>query len=256
MDLHQRQIEGMGWKPDLPDPRDRLFAAPPALTLPPYVGLKPGVSAVFDQGQLGSCTANAIAALVRFVERKQGEHSVALSRLFIYWYERYLEGSVDYDSGAYLRDGLKVVGSQGAPPESMWPYDISKFRDKPPIDLNDDALHHEALSYMRVSRTLTALKSCLASGYPFVFGFSVFESFMKIGADGLGKMPASGEELLGGHAVLATGYDNRLYGGSGGWWVLNSWGKSWGHYGWFALPYAYLLDSGLSNDFWTIRRVS
>jgi len=152
-----------------------------------------------------------------------------------------------------LRDGMKSVGSQGACPESMWAYDITKFQNQPTQDCYQVALQNRAILYQRLVRDLRQMKGCLASGYPFVFGFTVYESFesQQVAHDGHALMPQPNEQVLGGHAVLAVGYDD-----SNQWFIVrNSWGVNWGMQGYFTLPYAYLTLRSLSSDFWTIRVV-
>lgn len=250
-----RKIQGYGWNPDIPDGRDFMYAAPAEVvtSLPPKVDLRDQCPGVYDQGQLGSCTANAIGAALEFDQMKQKETAFTPSRLFIYYNERVIEGTVSSDSGAQIRDGVKSVNQQGAPPETDWPYDITKFADKPPQPAYDDAATHKAVLYQRLTPTLGQLKGCLASGFPFVFGFVVYESFesQAVASSGEASMPKAGEKQLGGHAVLAVGYDEdqqRFI-------IRNSWGPSWGMAGYFTLPYPYLLQGTLSSDFWTIRSV-
>jgi C1A family cysteine protease len=203
---------------------------------------------------LGSCTGNAIAGAVQFERKKQHlTPDFVPSRLFIYYNERVIEGSVDNDSGAQIRDGIKVVNKLGVPPEKDWPYHIAKFAEKPPAKAFTDALKDRAVSYSRVTQSLTQMKGCLASGYPFVFGFTVYDSFEseKVAKSGTVPMPASGESVLGGHAVMAVGYDESHH----RFIVRNSWGDDWGQHGYFTMPYAYLTERNLSSDFWTIRLV-
>jgi C1A family cysteine protease len=250
------KIKRYGWIPDLPDQRDRMFAAPaPTLrALPPRVDLRSGCPPIYNQGALGSCTANAIAGALQFDQIKQGQADrFTPSRLFIYYNERVIEGTVDEDSGAMLRDGIKTVAKQGAPHEPLWPYVVAKFRSRPAAAAYKDAAKHQALLYQRLPRTIDQIRGCLADGYPFVFGFSVYESFESaaVARTGTVPMPAPREVLLGGHAVLAVGYDEpsqRIV-------ARNSWGATWGDDGYFTMPYAYLLDGGLSDDFWTVRAV-
>src|SRR5437016_1662663 len=140
-----RNVKYYGWVPDLPDHRDRIYSAPLAAIgpLPSGVDLRAECPPVYDQGQLGSCTANAIAGAVEFDQMKQRESEVFVpSRLFIYYNERVMEGTVDEDSGAMLRDGIKTVAKQGAPHEPLWPYVISKFRSKPSAKAYADAARH------------------------------------------------------------------------------------------------------------------
>ncbi len=247
---------GYGWVPDIPDHRDHLYAAPIVhlKALPLKADLRSKCPPVYDQGELGSCTANAIAGAVQFDRRKQKlTPDFVPSRLFIYYNEREMEHSVQTDNGAQIRDGLKSVAKQGDCPEPEWPYDVSKFAVKPPAAAYKDALKYQALQYQRVPQVLNQLKGCLASGYPFVFGFSVYDAFESdvIAKTGVLTLPGPKEKLLGGHAVLAVGYDDSKQ----VFIVRNSWGSSWGIKGYFTMPYAYLTDSNLADDIWTIRLI-
>lgn len=255
------KIARYGWIPDIPDHRDQVYAAPLAhlQTLPAHVDLRPQCpKELYDQGQLGSCTANAIAAAIELDLKKQ--HAAAVftpSRLFIYYNERAIEHTVGTDSGAQIRDGVKSVSKLGAPPETAWPYSDKNpgpYQEKPPAAVYTAAEKYKVTTYQRVARSLPQMKGCLASGYPFVFGFTVYSSFesSEVAKTGDAPMPGTGEEVLGGHAVLAVGYDDKAQRFT----VRNSWGPHWGKHGYFTLPYAYLLDSDLSDDFWTIRAVA
>lgn len=242
---------------DLPDARDYVYAAPLGRFpqgVPTAVDLRGECPPVYDQGQLGSCTANAIAGAIEFDQGKQGSQEFVPSRLFIYYNERVIEGTVSQDSGAQIRDGIKSVVTLGAPPETDWPYDPAKFAQSPPQSAFDDAKQDIVSSYSAVQQLLPQLQGCLASGYPFVFGFSVYESFESdtVAQTGVVPMPTSGEQTVGGHAVLAVGYDDstRMF------IVRNSWGSDWGLKGYFWMPYEYLLTSNLASDFWTIRSVT
>ncbi|HYB40436.1 MAG TPA: C1 family peptidase, partial [Candidatus Methylomirabilis sp.] len=235
---------------------DHLYSAPFAMLGPlaPHVDLTSSCPPVYDQGQLGSCTANAIGAAIQFDQMKEKLPDVFTpSRLFIYYNERVIEGTVQSDSGAQIRDGIKSVAKQGGCPEKLWPYDIAKFTDKPSAACYTEAAKHRVVSYQRVAQNANQMKGCLASGFPFVFGFTVYESFESdaVAKTGQVPMPAHGEQVLGGHAVMAVGYDDHAQRFT----VRNSWGTGWGHKGYFTIPYAYLLDRGLSSDFWTLRLV-
>jgi C1A family cysteine protease len=262
-----RKIAHYGWKPDLPDQRDRSFAVPAQLItkITATVDLRAQCPDVYDQGRIGSCTANAIAAALEFDMMKQGLQVFTPSRLFIYYNERAIEGTTGSDAGAQIRDGIKSVASQGDCPETQWPYDDTpagadgtfppgaKAGMAPPQSCYDEAVKHEALNYQSVDQNLADMKGCLTAGYPFVFGFTVFESFesAEVAQSGDVPMPGASERVLGGHAVLAVGYDDEdnLF------ICRNSWGSAWGDAGYFYMPYAYLLDNNLADDFWTIRLV-
>jgi len=252
-----RKVQRYGWVPDLPDMRDHLYSAPENLlaSLPPSVDLRAHCPPVYDQGQLGSCTANATAGAVQFERQRQKLiPDYVPSRLFIYYNERVIEGTTGYDSGATLRDGIKTMANQGACPEPEWPYHIPDFREQPPERAYQAASKDLAIRYSRVRQHLPQMMACLADGFPFVFGLSVYESFESeaVAQSGEVPMPQQGEKLLGGHAMMAVGYlhDQQRF------IARNSWGTDWGMQGYCTMPYAYLLNRALSSDFWTVRLVS
>jgi C1A family cysteine protease len=259
------KVSRFGWVKDTPDPRDLLFSASPVLAakpLPKSADLRPGCPPVYDQGQVGSCTANSIAGAFEFTQKKQMLADFMPSRLFIYYNERLMEHTTDQDAGAQIRDGIKSVVKQGVPPESEWPYseDMSIVTKKPNAQAYNDALQHKVVSYHRISaRTsdamLNLMKSCLADGYPFCFGFTVYSAFegAEVANTGILKMPnLKKEDIVGGHAVLAVGYDDKKKSML----VRNSWGNKWGQKGYFWMPYAYISSKELSSDFWTVRGVT
>ena len=209
---------------------------------------------VYNQGDLSSCTANAIGAVMQFLQKRQKEKDFMPSRLGIYYEERKLEGSIASDSGAMIRDGIKVVNTCGVWPETMQPYDPSQFKKAPSKECLTFGKDHQAVTYQRIDHTdLTLLKGRLASGLPIVFGFSVYESFesAEVARTGILKMPTKKEKLMGGHAVAAVGYNNTKKALL----VRNSWGPDWGLKGYFWMPYKYVTDPNLADDFWAITAV-
>lgn len=249
-----------GWIPDVPDHRDRTFSLPNFLrkgSLPQSVDLRGYMPPVYDQGDLGSCTGNAIGAAIahakaRGLDNPKGKFFQP-SRLFIYYNERVMEGTVSSDAGAQIRNGIKSVAKQGVCTEALWPYEESAFRKKPSKKAYAEGLLNQAISYSRVPQTLEATKGCLAGGHPFVFGFSVFEGFegATVAKKGILELPKKAEKNLGGHAVLCVGFEERTK----RFLVRNSWGPKWGLKGYFWMPYQYVLDRDLSDDLWTIRLV-
>ena len=189
---------------------------------------------------------------LEFDAGRQGLPVSTPSRLFIYYNERAMEGTVGSDSGAQLRDGIKSVAQWGDCPETEWPYDVNQFAVEPPQSCYDDAAKHLALVYESVNPDLNDLRGCLAAGFPFVFGFTAYASFESdyVARTGQVPMPHWFERAIGGHAVMAVGYDDA----SSTLTVRNSWGSSWGDAGYFYFPYAYATSS-LASDFWTIRTV-
>ncbi len=250
-----RKINRYGWTPDIPDQRDFMYAAPAPIqrSLPALVDLTSKCPPVYDQGQLGSCTANAIAGAIEFDQRNEKKSEFIPSRLFIYYNERVIQGTVASDSGAQLRDGIKTISTQGACHECLWPYDPGQFAQHPPAVCYSEAEAHNDFIYLRVAQAMSSMRGCLASGYPFVFGFTVYESFESdaVAASGIVPMPQSDEAVIGGHAVAAVGYDDK----AAQFIVRNSWGRDWGQQGYFRIPYTYLTQSSLASDFWTIRTV-
>ena len=248
---------GYGWVRDLPDDRDFVYGAPLVRFpqgLPRSVDLRSECPPVYDQGQLGSCTGNGIAGAIEFDQRKQRTKEFTPSRLFIYYNEKVIEGTVSQDAGAQIRDGIKSVAKVGAPPESDWPYNIAKFAVRPPPKAYRDSKQDLVSAYSRVVQDVTQMRGCLAEGYPFVFGFTVYQSFESetVARTGLVPMPGTGEAVLGGHCVVAVGYDDskrRFI-------IRNSWGTGWGLHGYCLMPYEYLINPRLASDFWTIRSVS
>lgn len=222
--------------------------------LPPGVDMRNVFTHVFDQGELGSCTANAAAAAVGFERGRQGENGYRASRLFIYYNERVIEGTVTYDSGAQIRDSINTLYKQGACREKQWPYEIDQFKQKPGDECYQFAQNFKIKEYLKLDNSnLNDLKNCLAEGFAFIFGFTVYESFEsnKAAETGVIPMPQRYEQVLGGHAVMCVGYDDEKE-------VFicrNSWGRAWGDNGNFYIPYAYLTNTDLASDFWTIRLV-
>lgn len=247
----KRNIKWYGYVRDLPDYRDHLYAQKmprevvPLEQLPSSVDLREKCPSIYDQGNLGSCTANAVGAAIQFI------HShIMPSRLFIYYNERSIEGTVEYDAGGQLRDTIKAVVQVGVCDESLWEYDITKFADKPSATCYRKAKEDIVAEYLRVTG-LQEMKSCLAAGFPFIFGFTVFDSFEseEVTKSGVVNLPEITETPKGGHAVMCVGYDDL----SERFIVRNSWGEDWGQKGYFTMPYAYVADSQFADDMWTIR---
>ena len=264
------QGHALGWRPDLPDHRDFAYAAPTDVlkALPSSVDLRSQMPDPYDQEAVGSCTANAINACIQFNRRLlNAPDDFIPSRLFVYWNERDMEHTVPMDAGAELRDGVKSVAKLGVCREDLWPY-IATPADpatylfppgsppvtKPSPSCYVEAKLHTAISYLRVQQSLSQLRGCLAQGFPFVFGFSVYTSMYDVYGKPVTELPlpSSQDDLLGGHAVCAVGYDDEDQTFT----IRNSWGTNVQDQGHFYMSYSFITDHQLASDFWTIRRVS
>jgi C1A family cysteine protease len=253
-------VRRYGWRPSLPDQRDLYLRFSPhqydKLTQIDHVDLSDGMPPCYDQGDLGSCVAHAVAGGLQFDEIKQKKvDQTTPSRLFIYWNARYLDpyASTDEDSGSTITMGLKAVRVYGFANETLWPYDVPKFRIEAPKNVYTSAVQGRISNYARVNQTTQDIQLTLANGNAVLFGFSIYQSFQSqaVADSGIVPMPRHHERLLGGHAVVAVGYDNATQRFK----VRNSWGPDWGQGGYFTIPYAYLLNQNLSSDFWVINAI-
>ena len=245
-----------GWIRDSKDARDHSYASVNKLSLqlPKSVDLRSVFPPVYDQGNLGSCTGQAVAGVLAAMHNVEKIHQLDPSRLFIYYGEREIEGTIPSDDGAQIRDGIKVVASNGCCSEATWPYVESNFADKPPAAAYAEAAKHIAIQYQRVGQSLMELKSALFNWHPIAFGIEVFPSFMSrtVERNGVVPMPSSREQSEGGHAIVLAGYDDATQ----RFLVRNSWGPTWGIKGYCYMPYNYVTSSLLASDFWSIQKTS
>ena len=274
-----RVSPGMGWIPDVPSIHDYTavspvvaplvaktrLAAPPAP--PGHVDLRQYFPPIWDQQELGACTAHSGAALIGYFEKKALRRSVDVSRLFVYKTTRNLTGAKG-DAGAYLRTTMESLAVFGAPPENYWPYDGSAEASNKRFDLEPSpfcyafARNYAAVTYLRLDpvnatpeHVLANIRTHLAAGFPSMFGFPAYDEYMNAGPDGKVAFPAPSSQLNGGHANVAVGYDDHLAIGpdTGALLVRNSWGTSWGMHGYGWLSYKYVTQ-GLAVDWWTVMK--
>ena len=233
------------------DTRDYKYQMIPTST-PSLVDLRYWCSPVENQGALGSCTGQAVAGAIELLNKRNNKPT-DVSRLYIYWWERYLMGTVNYDSGAYIRDGIKATNKYGAPLENHWPYIINRFRATPNVNAMRDGMKRRVTLYERVMN-FDGCINALSNGYPVIIGFLVYSSFETPTVWRTGMMPypnISRERLLGGHAVLLVGFDMRKQ----HFIVRNSWGTNWGAKGYFYMPFDVIKNPRMSMDFWIIKSV-
>jgi C1A family cysteine protease len=225
------------------------------LKLPTSIDLRKSgfMPEVLAQGNLGSCTANATSNALEFCLKKEKTYTVFRpSRLYIYYFTRFLEDNVDEDTGCCIKDVMKELYALSCCPETMWPYDITKFTVRPSrVCIKEARKHLDNLQYMAVDQDLYSLRSCLALKFPIVFGVAIYESFQSDISYATGEIPMPNtetEKFLGGHCILMCGYDDltqRFI-------FQNSWGTDVGDKGFFTIPYEYILNPNLAYDFWTI----
>jgi len=272
----------MGWIPDYPDFRDfppghvderpgkkkATVPMPRASALPPDVNLRQWCSPVENQESLGSCTANAGVGMLEYFEKRAFGKHLDASRLFLYKVTRNLM-QLRGDTGASLRSTMGAMALFGVPPEKYWPYKTSDFEIEPPAFCYSFARNYQSLQYFRLDPTgltkdevLNLIKSFLNAGFTAIFGFTVFSSIGQAGQTGKIPFPIQGDNIEGGHAVLAIGYDDNVEitntgAGSnktvGAIKIRNSWSDKWGEGGYGWLPYEYIL-SGLAKDWWSLTK--
>ncbi|TET38371.1 MAG: cysteine protease [Dehalococcoidia bacterium] len=286
---------GMGWLPEYPDFRDywvdkekvtskratragqeesvkdmlvKVGVAEPArVSIPTSTDLRGWCPPIEHQGALGSCTANAGVGLVEYYERRAFGRHIDASRLFLYKATRNLLHWTG-DRGAFLRTTMGAMVLFGVPPEEYWPYVIADFEKEPPSFCYAFAQNYQAIQYFRLDPPatpkellLTRIKAFLTAGLPSMFGFTVFSSIGQAHDDGKIPYPCRGERILGGHAVVAVGFNDEMkirnttcgVEKAGALLIRNSWGTGWGDNGYGWLPYEYVLG-GLAIDWWTLLR--
>jgi len=185
------------------------------------------------------------------------------SRLFEYYGTRKIEGTINEDSGATIRDAIKCGVTYGVADEAAWPYDVSKFTVNPPSVIWTTAATHKVTSYHSIADgDIQTMKTVLASQFLIGFGFQVYDYFMSadMASKGMLPYPSKSEQLQGGHAVCLVGYDDskvitRADGtkSTGAFLVRNSWGTGWGLAGYFWMAYDYVSDTNLCSDFWVVQ---
>lgn len=286
---------GMGWRPDLPNHKDydettdsvptRLKGYPNVLSIKEItkrlglgperlesiklnqkIDLREGCSPIEDQEALGSCTAHAGVGLLEYYERRRYRKHIDASRLFLYKATRNLLGWTG-DTGAYMRTTMAAMALFGVPPEEYWEYNITDFDEEPSAFCYSFGQNYQALQYYRLDKPgisreslLHSIKVRLKHKLPMAFGFTVFSSIEQAGDTGMIPLPCPRDRVIGGHAVMAVGYNDKLEihnenceeaSTVGALIIRNSWGTEWGDNGYGYLPYEYILYR-LAIDWWSL----
>lgn len=243
------KIARLGYRPELGDARDHAYVRT-AAALPASVDLRGGfMPPIWDQGDYGSCVWHGAPRVLMFARARAGKPIPMPSRMAGYYETRKIEGDTRQDAGCEIRDAIKVLAKLGVPPETEWPYDQAHFAKAPTAKVLADGQQDIITSYQRLS-TLDDMLDCLASGFPFAAGITVYESFESDGVADSGKvlLPAHDEQPIGGHCIAVVGYTSTTT-----FLCANSWGTGWGQKGYFEIPAAYLGNPNLCTDVWTIR---
>lgn len=259
-----------GWKPNLPSQSDLKYAAHREMqaapfVLPPLVDLRPQMSPIEDQGQLGSCVAHATVGTLEYLELQElkdgkggkevfpGKQFVPISRLFVYYNARAIDHNQYHDEGTTLRNAMSAIQKWGICQESYWPYYPQNVNVTPTFTAYREGSRHIILNHYSLDNTqIVQLKYCLAMGYPFIFGMTIYESFMSEQSKltGIIPIPSASEQMLGGHALCCVGYDDAKK----SFLIRNSWGTGWGLDGYCYMPFNMLTSLNYSSDFWTLRK--
>lgn len=218
------------YRASIEDIRDFVYK-PSNQSLPENVDLRPWDSLVEDQLYLGSCSGQAVSSAYELSTKKlYPQQFVELSELFIYYNSRVLEGTVEEDSGATLRNSFKGLKQWGVCTDELWPYDITKFTVQPTPECYRNAASRKIPQYNRVI-TVSDMMDALYSGYPIVVGLEIFSSFLNLDAANY-IMTASGYND-GYHAMTLVGYNDNYF------IVKNSYGSEWGLNGYCNMPFEY-----------------
>ena len=257
-----------GWKPSLPELNRKKYAVHremgTKLVFPPKLDMRPAMPPIEDQGQLGTCVAHATCAALEYIELQDikagkgliifpGAKFGEISRLFLYYNSCAIDGDPGQDNGTTITSMMKGIAKWGLCRETLWPYNPLMVGKQPPPKAYKEGVKHVVLSSYAINNmVMDQLKQCLAVGFPFQFGVTIYASFMSdtCAKTGIIPLPLPNEEPLGGHALCCVGYDDS----KNSFLVRNSWGPDWGEKGYCWMNYKYLTNPDLSGDFWTIRK--
>lgn len=251
--LKVRSVKRFGCLPDIPDQRDNIRTFPDTIEYYQTVDLRKSghLPTVKEQGKLGSSSAfSVLSAYIYSLRKDKLVEEIQLSPLFIYYNQRYIAGTIGCDSGASIRDALKVIERLGVCKEDMYPYTTDYYNDRPTNDAYKYAYDNKyPIQYCKLKLSLENIMKGLSLNFPIIFGFTVYESFIHKDTERTGVMPEpkNGEKIVGYHSVLVVGYDihrKHLL-------CMNSWGSSWGQEGFFWMPFSFVNERNC-GDPWIV----
>lgn len=212
---------------------------------------------IYDQGKIGSCTANASAHLFLYCILNNKVENIndmpfKPSRMYIYNKARMLYGQDLANDGTTITSIIQSIKENGVCEENLFKYEMSNKTIIPNEKCNTNATFHKIINATNIIATLDNIKMYLQETNPIICAFTVFESIDNVKSDGIIQMPDfKGEKIIGGHAVMLVGYDDKkkLFK------FLNSWGSKWGDNGYGYIPYDYLLNQSYSSDYWIVTMI-
>lgn len=244
-----------GYVKDKIDTRDYIYKINKNIAqvkLPTKFTLNKTMPPILDQGDIGSCVSNAVCNALGFLNLKINKPLNLKSRLFNYYNTRVLEGTVNSDSGCQIRDAIKICNQIGSCYEETWPYDITRFKNKPSDDTYTEAKKHKLTVYQRVAQNRNAIKACLISGFPIIIGFMCYNTLFNPSVEKTGDIlsPTRRDYIIGGHCVLITGYNDITQRYE----IMNSWGTDWGNNGYGSISYSYIENPSYAFDLWQMQK--
>lgn len=246
----KNKIRFYGWKKGSNKTKALLYSpAKHILPLPSYVDLQPKCPFIYDQEDLRKCAGNTSSGLTQYLMRKHEYVDWMPSQLALYYWNRMQKGNTSENNDDSLQDAMNSLIKFGVPHESLWKYEPKNFTIKPEKAVWSDGYWHSVKIGLSVEQNIETIKSCVAEGSPIIFGMMVYSYFEspEMKKNGILKMPTSNDKILGGHAVMAVGYDDHTKMIK----IRNSWGGKWGKNGYFFMPYDYILNPYYCDDFWT-----
>jgi hypothetical protein len=208
---------------------------------------------IADQGNIESCVPTCISTVYYYLTMKQSNYlNFRISRLYLYYQFRKLYDDVKLDEGSTIRDCINILHKDGIVPEFLYPYIETKVFNNPSEFLEKYSRFCKCLGFENISRKV--IRQNLLLDNPVLCGIKLFESIYKDEVKNTGIINYSEEydKILGGHCIILVGFDNnkKYYK------FINSWGPTWGDKGFGYLPYEYIKNIRLSNEFYIIKNIS